>query len=200
MEKSSAALHAADRCWKLDFAFMAGMAGDAGGDCLHKAVLALMPGPNCTKDITTVIQQTSDLKNSGIYKFSSRAAQASVDAAMELLSSFLQGRRPKLPTNASSFLTAFRARLQYFITYDMTSKDKTKVTLVGERAVKALLDILRAKPEAEVTLEDLQPLQCAFFLLKPTALEFLDFLTEKALFQAGFTHGSQQGQDCCCQV
>eukprot|EP00974_Lingulodinium_polyedra_P009821 942721-Lingulodinium_polyedra.AAC.1 len=74
-----------------------------------------------------------------------------------MLAKIISGQRPELPLHASAFITTVRMRCQFFITKEVEGK-----TVRGQDALAYLIQNIEAKPNNELKMQDLEPLQMAF--------------------------------------
>jgi len=173
-------LVARDPTMQVDIAFMSEMAGVGGATVLENAFLAALPSADMSVTVESVVLVGRSLVGGSLFSFASSSAQASVRAALELIVSLHEDRRPVLPQNPSGFLGKVTHSLGCF--YSCVKEDGTK--LVGAVGLAHKLTQSQAQ-SADATLDQCKDLVKWGFLLTAADQKKANALTRKLVGARG---------------
>ena len=104
----------ADPHWKVEQAFLSGMAGEGGGEVLKRRLMACLPEVDKVVSIEECLQQPSSLTSSTLWKFTSVQQQNILQAGVDLVRNMVQGVSPSASKDNDEFMMEVTNQLQYF--------------------------------------------------------------------------------------
>ena len=97
--------------WKVESAFLTGMAGEGGGEVLRGKVWSCLPTADREIAIEESLQQLSALTSSTLWQFTSEQQQHSLQAGVDLVKNMGQGVSPGVIKDGDAFVGTVLHRL-----------------------------------------------------------------------------------------
>ena len=183
----------------LELDWLAAQPAESGVERLQAQVLACLPekGPDFDKATWTferAVGQLQRVQGSALFRMGSKASQALVLSAKEVLQSLQQGRRPAVDGSHSDFMATLLTRTTLFATLEVEGS-KGKRLLRGKDAILGMLRQCSAQHEKAgcCDLGELEELGRWLFVLDAAQRQTYDGMLAAAIAKATTEGGSAKG-------
>jgi len=176
LKSQEGTLVALDSSFKVELQFFLDMLGEGGAKKLEDQLLSILPTSTKGVEVESAMKAAKALTQSSLFKFCGASTQGSVKAALGMIGSLEQGRRPVVGRDAPAFILKVAQRLQYFV----RTQDNDGKAATGHAALMLLLENAKAKGD-KITMEDVHVLNMHGYILDARSQKVVHELSKVAV-------------------